>query len=570
MLPPLRESAATSLDAAALALGIMGEFTDMDKWIEIWQNGRPSHYWNRLTSTTSQCHVPVTVTWAGAQDTSSGRFYFWQPGNPSIGSVWQLPPLSAREAPEKLPKEFETRPFSVTEPAGETCSADDAWVKIAAAVPYYWNVKLGVTSSSLPAGKQAKWSSHRKHDDWYFLHIGTGNTYWELPQGRCQPFPASEALSHALCASVDRWLQLGAPVQIVNLKRQARFNNQVGVVIEAAGDRLMVRLPEDCFGTVLAVQPHNVRPLAKGSLVELFGLSRTDFNGRVGTVEDSEFSGNPSILRYTVKLGEGSVKSFKAANLKPRSRLWELGSVITVGRRATRLQWRDERSITFIDRNSHHRRFWLHLPIGFNPTPLRTEQAGGRYPLLVFMHGAGGGTLFTNNQKFLGTSGIQFAANRFVVISPECHWTWKESPGRWVIELIEEWRALDWIDYRRIYLTGLSMGGMAVWELATMRPDLFAAVSLVAAHHKQEHSQKIAEHLVSTPVYAVHDETDVTCPLAPEAELWRRMVNAGNRQITICLKNGVGHCGIFDHAYCRDDDLYRWLLQYPSGPPYTF
>ena len=95
MLPPLSESAATSVEAAAFALGIMEEFTNMEEWIEIWQNGRILYYWNHSTGKTPQCYVPfrLTVTWAGAQDKFSGQYYFWQLGNPSIESVWQLPPL---------------------------------------------------------------------------------------------------------------------------------------------------------------------------------------------------------------------------------------------------------------------------------------------------------------------------------------------------------------------------------------------------------------------------------------------------------------------------------------------
>ena len=38
-------------------------------------------------------------------------------------------------------------------------------------------------------------------------------------------------------------------------------------------------------------------------------------------------------------------------------------------------------------------------------------------------------------------------------------------------------RSAEWVDHRRIYVTGCSMGGMSTWEVGAMRPDLFAAIA---------------------------------------------------------------------------------------------
>ena len=104
----------------------------------------------------------------------------------------------------------------------------------------------------------------------------------------------------------------------------------------------------------------------------------------------------------------------KATNLKPKHHLWELGAAISNGRK-TYLQWRDEHSLLFIDSKSQHCRYDLHLPIGFDPTPFQSDnhEQGKRYPLLVYMHGAGGGTLFTHSKKSLRTPGMHFAAENF-------------------------------------------------------------------------------------------------------------------------------------------------------------
>jgi hypothetical protein len=147
-------------------------------------------------------------------------------------------------------------------------------------------------------------------------------------------------------------LEIGAPVCVVGLKRQVRFNDQVGKIIDASAtaERLLVRLPEDHFGTVLALLPENLRPLPSGSLVELFGLNVTELNGMVGTVQSSLHGGKSEILRYLVKLADGSEKSLKATNLKPRAQLWNLGAALSAGRKPAHahLQWRNEHSCLFI------------------------------------------------------------------------------------------------------------------------------------------------------------------------------------------------------------------------------
>ena len=160
---------------------------------------------------------------------------------------------------------------------------------------------------------------------------------------------------------------------------------------------------------------------------------------------------------------------------------------------------------------------------------MAVAQMVDKWPLLVYMHGTGGGTFFTHSKKSLKTPGMQFAAKTFVVVTPRCEWTWRDKPGQWVLELVQALRALEWLDHKRVYLTGCSMGGMSAWELGALRPDLFAAVAPVAAHHKKEKAPWIAQRLASTPLYAVHDTTDGTCPMVGgEDTLWDLIRDGGH------------------------------------------
>merc|ERR1711972_374723 len=155
---------------------------------------------------------------------------------------------------------------------------------------------------------------------------------------------------------------------------------------------------------------------------------------------------------------------------------------------------------------------------------------------------------------------MQYAAREFVVVSPHCKWTWRDTPHEWVAELVQALRPLEWVDHKRIYLTGCSMGGMGAWEVGSQIPHLFAAVSPVAAHHQLERSALIAQRLRLTPLYVVHDDTDSTCPIGEEEVLWQMLQDLGHPDFQKLVLHNVDHCKVHEPAYCDDEHLYRWLL----------
>ena len=525
-----------------------------EEWVEIWEHNpaRPSYYFNRRTQVTQFEYVETL--WAGQTDPSCGKFYYWQKGS-AEAAIWLLPDLvhpSAAEADTVCFSEHGNMDHMET---------DDAWVEVEDDATYFWNFKLGVSLHTLPTGKLATQTAYwsQNSSKWYFSESSSGTVAWEL-LGRSASTPNQE-MSAALESSHAKWLYVGSPVCVVGLRKQPRFNNQLGTVIDATPERFLVRLPEELFGIVLLLRPENLQPLVGGSLVELFGLSKPEFNGVVGTVQHALRDGQSEVLRYVVKLSDGSEKSLRAANLKPRSCLWDIGNAIV--KKYTALQWRDEQSCLFVDSQGHHRHYSLRLPLGFDLLKqCSSSEEVVKWPLLVYMHGTGGGTFFTHSKNSLKTPGMQFAARTFIVITPRCEWTWRDSPSQWVMELIQAFRVLECLDHRRIYLTGLSMGGMGAWEVAAHRPELFAALSPVAAHHKKENEAKIAQSLSRTPVFAVHDRTDETCPLGPEARLWDLIKDNGNTDVATLVTIGVDHCKIHEHAYCINEDLYHWLLKH--------
>merc|ERR1712032_64952 len=155
---------------------------------------------------------------------------------------------------------------------------------------------------------------------------------------------------------------------------------------------------------------------------------------------------------------------------------------------------------------------------------------------------------------------MQFAAHEFVVISPNCEWTWRASPSSWFLELVHAMLAAEWIDWRRVYLTGCSMGGMGTWEVGASAPGLFAAIAPIAAHHKSELRLSIACQLKHKPVFVLHSEADDTCPRQKEQPLWDQFEGCASFNLTV-LPN-IDHCKIHEDAYCKTTDLYQWFLRH--------
>ncbi len=133
-------------------------------------------------------------------------------------------------------------------------------------------------------------------------------------------------------------------------------------------------------------------------------------------------------------------------------------------------------------------------PENYNP--------GKQYPLVLFLHGAG--ERGVDNEKQL-THGARLFLNRqnrrkypAIVVFPQCpaddywaHMTLRERDGiRYrdfpiedtpkpamgrVLQLLDELLANASVDPDRVYLMGLSMGGMGTFELLARRPEVFAA-----------------------------------------------------------------------------------------------
>ena len=106
-------------------------------------------------------------------------------------------------------------------------------------------------------------------------------------------------------------------------------------------------------------------------------------------------------------------------------------------------------------------------------------------PLVVYLHGASG--LGTDNLQQISTGGneissrfwvrpeIQTRFPAFVVAPQRSTAETSDAFTQLVLELVEKLSAEHSIDRNRLYIVGQSMGAVALWDIISTRPDLFAA-----------------------------------------------------------------------------------------------
>jgi predicted peptidase len=130
-----------------------------------------------------------------------------------------------------------------------------------------------------------------------------------------------------------------------------------------------------------------------------------------------------------------------------------------------------------------------------------------------------------------------------------------ETLNDWLDELI---KTLP-IDTSRIYLTGLSNGGIGTWLWGTHDPKRFAALVPVCG----EGNETFSFMLTGVPIWAFHGDADPCVSCDCSRRLVEKINNAGgNAKLTVYP--GVGHDS-WEQAY-REPELISWIMaQHRAG-----
>lgn len=186
---------------------------------------------------------------------------------------------------------------------------------------------------------------------------------------------------------------------------------------------------------------------------------------------------------------------------------------------------------------------------------------GNRFPLLVFLHGAGQRGVDNEIQLAGLPEQLAEAASRehfpCFAIAPQCpsEHVWANM-DRELNELIRQTIQQYPVDVHRIYLTGLSMGGFGCWALAASEPDLFAAVVPICGGG----DPRSALSLVDVPIWAVHGDEDQIVPVSHSQRMVRAIRDLGGSKIHYTELQGVGHDS-WTQAYRDPHGVLEWTFQ---------
>lgn len=205
------------------------------------------------------------------------------------------------------------------------------------------------------------------------------------------------------------------------------------------------------------------------------------------------------------------------------------------------------------------------------------------YPLVIFLHG--GGERGNDNRSQLKWGVQNFVTDealkryKAIVLAPQspsdARWSNFEGqfdnreeplrladtpskPLQMTMEVVDQIIENFSVDTRRIYITGMSMGGFGTWDAIARWPERFAAAVPVCGGGDPTTAEQIAD----IPIWATHGADDPT--VSPEMS--REMINALRKEGAkpgYTEYPGVGHFSWLQ-TY-TDENVMAWLFSQRKG-----
>ncbi|RBL90892.1 carboxylesterase family protein [Chitinophaga flava] len=206
-----------------------------------------------------------------------------------------------------------------------------------------------------------------------------------------------------------------------------------------------------------------------------------------------------------------------------------------------------------------------------------------KYPLIVFLHGIGERG-YDNNAQLLhgGTMFLRDSLrNKYpaFVLVPQCPSTATWAPmilktdsnhrivsGTYPVDgemptptallnrVLDSLLASGKIDTKRVYIGGLSMGGMGTYYLITRRPELFAAAFPICGAGNVDAANRFAGKV---PIWIFHGAADAIVP-AEASRAYETKLKALGADVKYTEYPGVGH-NSWDNVFV-EPELFQWLF----------
>jgi len=193
-------------------------------------------------------------------------------------------------------------------------------------------------------------------------------------------------------------------------------------------------------------------------------------------------------------------------------------------------------------------------PDGYN------ENADKKWPLILFLHGAGERGDDLSVLRPWGPLGYsqKTPGFGFIVVAPQCP-TGEDWDPDTVIALLDKVQEDYRVDPDRAYLTGLSMGGIGTWETAIAHPGRFAALAPVCGRGVP----LLGYRIYQMPIWVFHGEKDDVIDVCHSREMVDALKGMGGERIKFTVYPEGGH-DIWNEVY-NNPELYDWFLKYKRG-----
>ena len=204
--------------------------------------------------------------------------------------------------------------------------------------------------------------------------------------------------------------------------------------------------------------------------------------------------------------------------------------------------------------------------------PLNYDPAE-KYPVHLILHGSGergednvaqlthGGKLFLkkeNREQF----------NSWVIFpqAPKNDWWGYKDPYKFaynvkesnamslVIKFMDEFIKREDVNQNKVYVSGLSMGGMGTFVILNLRPEMFAAATPICGDGDPN---SVKNYSKKVPVWIFHGSDDSAVSPNNSLKMAKAIIDAGGSP-KITFYENTGHVGGWENAFAEKDFL-KWI-----------
>ena len=195
-----------------------------------------------------------------------------------------------------------------------------------------------------------------------------------------------------------------------------------------------------------------------------------------------------------------------------------------------------------------------------------------QYPVHLFLHGAGergndnvsqlvhGGNLFLekeNREKY----------NSWVIFpqAPQNDWWGYKDPYKFaynvkesnamslVIKFMDEFIKREDVNQNKVYVSGLSMGGMGTFVILNLRPEMFAAATPICGDGDPN---SVKNYSKKVPIWIFHGSDDTVVSPKKSLKMANAIIDSGGSP-KITFYENVGHDS-WNNAFSEEDFL-KWI-----------